>query len=34
MTIDEAIERCKTVATKWNIIFSRDPDLAEECKEK
>ena len=34
MTIDEAIERCETLATKGNIIFSRDPDIAEECNEK
>ena len=34
MTIDEAIERCKTLATKGNIIFSRDPDIAKECNEK
>ena len=34
MTIDEAIERCETVATKGHIIFSRDPDIAEECNEK
>lgn len=34
MTIDEAIERCETLATKGHIIFSRDPDIAEECNEK
>lgn len=34
MTIDEAIERCKTLATKGNIIFSRDPDIAKDCNEK
>ena len=34
MSIDEAIERCETLATKWHIIFSRDPDIAEECNEK
>ena len=34
MTIDEAIERCETLATKGKIIFSRDPDIAEECNEK
>lgn len=34
MTIDEAIERCKTLATKGYIIFSNDPDIAEECNEK
>ena len=34
MTIDEAIERCETLATKGQIIFSRDPDIAEECNEK
>ncbi len=34
MTLDEAIERCKTLATKGNIIFSRDPDIAKECNEK
>ena len=31
MTIDEAIERCETLSTKGHIIFSRDPDIAEEC---
>ena len=34
MTIDEAIERCETLATKGHIVFSRDPDIAEECNEK
>ena len=34
MTIDEAIERCETLATNGHIIFSRDPDIAEECNEK
>lgn len=34
MSIDEAIERCETLATKGHIIFSRDPDIAEECNEK
>lgn len=34
MTIDEAIERCETLATKGHIIFSRDPDIAEDCNEK
>ena len=34
MTIDEAIERCETLATKGHIIFSRDPDIAEECNDK
>ena len=34
MTIDEAIERCETLSTKGHIIFSRDPDIAEECNQK
>ena len=34
MSIDEAIERCETLATNGHIIFSRDPDIAEECNEK
>ena len=34
MSIDEAIERCETLSTKGHIIFSRDPDIAEECNEK
>ena len=34
MSIDEAIERCETLATKGHIVFSRDPDIAEECNEK
>ena len=34
MSIDEAIERCETLATKGHIIFSRDPDIAEECNKK
>ena len=34
LSIDEAIERCETLATKGQIIFSRDPDIAEECNEK
>lgn len=29
--IDEAIEKCKKISTKGNIIFSRNPDIAEEC---
>ena len=33
LSIDEAIERCETLATKGKIIFSRDPDIAEECNE-
>lgn len=32
MTIDEAIERCETLATKGHIIFSRDPDIADRLK--
>lgn len=31
MTIDEAIEKCKKISTKGNIIFPRNPDIAEEC---
>ena len=34
LSIDEAIERCETLATNGQIIFSRDPDIAEECNEK
>ena len=34
MAIDESIERCETLATKGQIIFSRDPNIAEECNEK
>ena len=34
MTIDESIERCETLATNGQIIFSRDHDIAEECNEK
>ena len=34
LSIDEAIERCETLATKGHIIFSRYPDIAEECNEK
>ena len=32
MTIDEAIERCETLATKGQNIFPRDPDIAEQLK--
>ena len=34
MSIDEAIERCETLATNWQNIFPRDPDIAEDCNEK
>ena len=34
MTIDEAIERCETLATNGQNIFPRDPDIAEDCNEK
>ena len=31
MTIDEAIEKFKTLSKKGHIIFPRNPDIAEEC---
>ena len=34
MSIDEAIERCETLATNGQNIFPRDPDIAEDCNEK
>ena len=34
MTIDEAIERCDNLVTNCNIIFPKDPDIAEECSEE
>lgn len=31
MTIDEAIDKFKTLSEKEHIIFSRNPDIAEKC---
>lgn len=34
MTIDEAIEKFKTLSEKGHIIFSRDPDIAEKLSKE
>ena len=34
MTIDESIEKFKTLAEKGHIIFSRDPDIAEKLNKE